>query len=287
LVRERLNLENQLRDALKKNQIYVNYQPEFDVTSGQLVRFEALARWNHPTLGAIPPDKFIPVAEESGLIVPLGAFILEQACAEAKKWENLTPYPVQVAVNVSSIQFSRVTFAEEVAEILHRTGLKPERLQLELTESIMVDGIHSTAENMKLLKNVGITFAIDDFGTGYSCLSYLPSLPFDALKIDRSFVRTCDSSVEGRMLVQSLISLAQNIGLRVIVEGVETQEQLNVIRKLGGDEMQGYLLGRPNSDPMSTIQSMSTGEKQVEPAPAGPVQEQRRLGSEAQVTAYR
>jgi diguanylate cyclase (GGDEF)-like protein len=262
-VREQLNLENQLRDALAKGEIYVNYQPEFDALSGRLVRFEALARWNHPTLGTIPPDKFIPVAEESGLIIPMGAYILEQACIEAMKWQSVASYPIQVAVNVSSIQFARVTFMDEVADILNRTGLRPELLQLELTESVMIDGISSTAKKMERLKSLGITFAIDDFGTGYSCLSYLPSLPFDALKVDRSFVKTCHSSPEGRILVQSLITLAQNIGLRVIVEGVETAEQLAVIRDLGGDEVQGYLLGRPNSNPTATITSCCDREKQA------------------------
>jgi diguanylate cyclase (GGDEF)-like protein len=284
LVCERMNLENQLRNALAQGQIYVNYQPEFDVLSGRLVRFEALARWNHPTLGTIPPGKFIPVAEESGLIVPLGAFVLEQACIEARKWQAIAAYPIQVAVNVSSIQFGRITFTEEVAEILNRTGLRPDLLQIELTESVMIDGIASTAKMMARLKSLGVTFAIDDFGTGYSCLSYLPSLPFDALKIDRSFVKTCNSNHEGRMLVQSLITLAQNIGLRVIVEGVETAEQLAVIKDLGGNEAQGYLLGHPNSNPISTILSFCDRGKQAAAEPVRQPEERQRLGVEAMET---
>ena len=266
-VRERLNLENQLRYALAQGDIHLVYQPEFDVLSGRLVRFEALARWNHATLGAIAPDKFIPVAEESGLIIPMGAYILEQACIEAMKWQPLASYPIQVAVNVSSIQFRRITFLDEVADILQRTGLRPDLLQLELTESVMIDGISSTATKMEQLKDLGVSFAIDDFGTGYSCLSYLPSLPFDALKIDRSFVKTCHSSSEGRILVQSLITLAQNIGLRVIVEGVESTDQLAVIKSLGGNEVQGYLLGRPNSNPTSIILSHCDREKQATAEP--------------------
>ena len=257
LVRERLNLENQLRDALAQGDILVYYQPEFDVVAGRLVRFEALARWSHRTLGTIPPDKFIPVAEESGLIVPLGAHILEQACCEAVKWQKIAPYPVQVAVNVSTIQFSRETFVEDVKETLNRTGLRPDLLQLELTESVMIHGIHGSAETMKRLKKLGVTFAIDDFGTGYSCLSYLPSLPFDALKIDRSFVKECHLRPERKRLVQSLITLAHNIGLQVIVEGVENEQQLDLIRKLGGNEIQGYLLGRPIPDPTSQILELS------------------------------
>ncbi len=269
LVRERLNLENQLRDALARGDIRVHYQPEFDVVSGRLVRFEALARWTHPTLGTIPPDKFIPVAEESGLIVPLGAYILEQACREAVKWNTLAPYPVQVAVNVSSIQFGRDTFVEEVVEILNRTGLRPDLLQLELTESVMISGIQHSAETMKRLKGLGVSFAIDDFGTGYSCLSYLPGLPFDALKIDRSFVRECHLRPERRMLVQSLITLAHNIGLRVIVEGVENAQQLALIGKLGGNEIQGYLLGRPIPDPTSQILSFCQKGRQTMAEPSG------------------
>jgi EAL domain-containing protein (putative c-di-GMP-specific phosphodiesterase class I) len=163
---------------------------------------------------------------------------------------------VQVAVNVSSIQFARATFVDEVIEILNRTGLKPNLLQLELTESVMISGIHHSVEAMKRLKGLGITFAIDDFGTGYSCLSYLSVLPFDALKIDRSFVRECKLREDGRMLLESLINLAHNMGLRVIAEGVENTEQLDLIRNLGGSEVQGYLLGRPIPNPMSTVSSL-------------------------------
>lgn len=257
LVRERLNLENQLRVALARGEIEVYYQPEFDVVKGVLVRFEALARWTHPTLGPISPGKFIPVAEETGLIVPLGAYVLERACNEAVKWQGVAPYPVQVAVNVSTVQFARSTFVQDVAEVLNRTGLKPELLQLELTESVMINGIHGSAEIMHRLKALGVTFAIDDFGTGYSCLSYLPALPFDALKIDRSFVKDCHLKPDGRMLVQSLIALAHNIGLQVIVEGVENEEQLRLIRKLGGNEIQGYLLGRPIANPTAQIVELS------------------------------
>ena len=256
LVRERLNLENQLRSALARGEIAAHYQPEFDVTSGKLVRFEALARWVHPTLGPIAPDKFIPVAEESGLIVALGATILEQACRAAVRWQTIAPYPIQVAVNVSSIQFTRPTFVDEVSEILKLTGLAPALLQLELTESVLIHGVRTSAETMRRLKEIGVSFAIDDFGTGYSCLSYLPTLPFDALKIDRSFVRACHMEAEPRKLVQSLISLAHNMSLRVIVEGVENEKQLDLIGELGGNEVQGYLLGRAVKDPVEQILSL-------------------------------
>jgi diguanylate cyclase (GGDEF)-like protein len=231
VVRERLSLENELRHAIERGEISVHYQPEFDVLSKHLVRFEALARWTHPTLGNIGPDKFIPVAEESGLIVSLGSYIMERACAEAVKWQSMAPYPVQVAVNVSSIQFRRDHFVEEVVAILKRVGLKPNLLQLELTESVMLRGVHRTSETMKRFKELGVGLAIDDFGTGYSCLSYLPSLPFDALKIDRSFVKELGSKPEGTALVHSLVTLAKNVGMRVIVEGIETTEQLEMIKR--------------------------------------------------------
>jgi diguanylate cyclase (GGDEF)-like protein len=257
LVRERLSLENELRRAIGRGEISVHYQPEFDVLTNRLVRFEALARWTHPTLGSIGPDKFIPVAEESGLIVSLGAYVMGCACAEALKWQGMVPYPVQVAVNVSSIQFRHDHFVEEVIEILDRVGLKPGLLQLELTESIMLTGIHRTSETMKRLKKLGIGLAIDDFGTGYSCLSYLPSLPFDALKIDRSFVKELGSKPEATAMVRSLMMLAQNVGMRVIVEGIETAEQLDLIKQFKGDEVQGYLMGRPTADPVSQLSLLS------------------------------
>jgi len=253
LVRERLNLENHLRAALARAEIKLHYQPEFDLLSNRLMRFEALGRWTHPTLGAISPAKFIPVAEESGLIVPLCAYSLELACAEAVKWPTLAPYPIQVAVNISSMQFGRDQFVDEVVGVLNRTGLSPELLQLELTESIMLSGFHRALETMKRLKELGVSLAIDDFGTGYSCLSYLQSLPFDALKIDRSFIQDLCLKPESEAMVRSLIALAKNIGMRVIVEGVETEEQLELIKKFGANEVQGYLTGRPAPDPAGQI----------------------------------
>jgi EAL domain-containing protein (putative c-di-GMP-specific phosphodiesterase class I) len=253
LVRERLNLENQLRAALARGEIKLHYQPEFDLQSNRLMRFEALARWTHATLGVISPARFIPVAEESGLIVPLCAYTMETACAEAVKWQGLAPYPIQVAVNVSSMQFRREQFVEEVVEVLNRTGLQPELLQLELTESVMLSGMHRTLETMKRLRGLGVSLAIDDFGTGYSCLSYLRSLPFEPLKIDRSFILELGLKPESEAMVRSLITLAKNIGMRVIVEGVERSEQLELIKSFGAHEVQGYLTGRPAPDPAGQI----------------------------------
>ncbi|MGE5109892.1 MAG: putative bifunctional diguanylate cyclase/phosphodiesterase, partial [Acidobacteriaceae bacterium] len=252
-VRERLNLENQLRGAIVRGEIAVHYQPEFDVATRRLVRFEALARWQHPTLGNIPPDRFIPIAEESGLIIPLGAFVLEHACREAKTWQSLSDHPIQVAVNVSTVQFRRPGFVDEVAAILRDSGLDPKLLQLELTESIMLDGTERASSTMKQLAEMGVSIAVDDFGTGYSCFSYLPRLPFNVLKIDRTFVSELDKRVEMAAMIRSLVSLAHNLNMQVVVEGIETTQQLETIEAMGGNEVQGYLLGRPTADPKSLL----------------------------------
>ena len=252
-MRERLTLETQLRNALANGEISVHYQPEFDVASNKVVRFEALARWTHPTLGKVPPGKFIPIAEESGLIVPLGEYIMERACREAISWQAFAGRPIQVAVNVSNVQFARESFVDEVLAILQRTHLRPELLQIELTESVMAGRTDRTVNVIKELRNHGISVAIDDFGTGYSSLSYLPRLSFDALKIDRSFITDVHSRSDTKAMVQSLITLAHNFGMRVIIEGVETQEQLDVVRALGTNDVQGFLFGHPTSEPLNHL----------------------------------
>jgi diguanylate cyclase (GGDEF)-like protein len=249
LAHERLTLENLLRGAMARGEIFVHYQPEFDVADHRLTRFEALARWIHPTLGQIPPVKFIPIAEESGMIGDLGAYIMEQACTEAVRWQEMMPYPIQVAVNASAFQFRRPGFVEEVSAILNRTGLSPELLQIEITESAMLGGILQAAETIDRFREMGISMAIDDFGTGYSNLSYLPSLSFDTLKIDRSFVVNLDKQPETGAMMRTLIALAHNFEMLVIVEGVETPAQLEMVTSLGADEVQGYLLGRPTANP--------------------------------------
>jgi diguanylate cyclase (GGDEF)-like protein len=251
--RERLTLEGELRRAIEKGEILVHYQPEFDLASNQIVRFEALARWLHPKLGPISPLTFIPLAEESGLIVPLGAFVLERACKDAMIWQRRASRPVQVAVNVSSVQFARDSFLEEVEEVLQRTGLRPSLLQLELTESATLTGVERAADLIRRLTGRGIGTAMDDFGTGYSCLSYLPRLGFDALKLDRSFVSELVVRPETRAFVQSILSMAHNLHMKVIVEGIETREQLELMKALGTNEGQGYLLGRPTPNPLEQL----------------------------------
>ena len=253
LVRERMSLETQLRGAIGRGEIQVYYQPEFNLASGKLVRFEALARWFHPTLGTIPPAKFIPIAEESGMITEISTFVMEKACLEAVKWQHMSEHPIEIGVNISGIQFAREHFVEEVMEMLSRTGLSPALLQLELTERIMLSGADRCLEALTQLRAMGVSLAIDDFGTGYSSLSYLANLPFNAIKIDRSFVVEMDKGPANKAMILSLITLSHGIGMSVIVEGIEETHQFEMIKRLGGDEVQGFLMGRPNPVPASCI----------------------------------
>ena len=251
--REKLTIENELRAAIRNGDIDVHYQPEFEAESGRLVRFEALARWKHPNLGMIPPDRFIPIAEENGLIHLLGKKVLEKACSDCLKWQELADGPIQVAVNVSALQFNRDGIVDDIHGVLQRTGLAPHLLQIELTESVMVGSLQSSAIKMKRLRALGVSLAIDDFGTGYSCLSYLPGLPFTALKIDRTFVRNLVPGSDNIALVRSVVDMAHRMNMTVIVEGVETVAQQEMMREMGADEMQGYLLGRPSADPIQHL----------------------------------
>ncbi len=268
---ERVNLESQLREAILRGEIHLQYQPEFDITTGvqRLTRFEALARWTHPTLGNIPPSKFIPIAEESGVIFTLAAFLMDMACRDAVSWQRVSANPIQVAVNVSSIQFARPSFVEDVCETLKRTGLPPGLLQLELTESIMLADAERSIATMKRLAGLGVTLAIDDFGTGYSSLSYLQRLPFQVLKIDRSFVQGLDAKPEMRAMVDSLITLAHNLKMSVVAEGVEKPEEMELLKGFGGDVIQGFLLGKPTSDPIEKIlETTSKNCQETIPEPA-------------------
>lgn len=253
--RERLTLESELRKAIAEDALTVAYQPEFDLATGRLIRFEALARWNHPELGAVSPAQFIPIAEESGLIIALGSQIMTRACGDARRWRDEMGCAVQVAVNVSSVQFARDSFLDELAVILDETGLSPSLLQIELTESVNLTGFERSSAVLRALREMGVSVAIDDFGTGYSCLSYLPRLPFDAVKIDRSFVNERMADSESVAFLKSIIEMAHNLRMCVIVEGIETLHELRAFAELGADQAQGNLLGCPTHRPEAVFQS--------------------------------
>jgi diguanylate cyclase (GGDEF)-like protein/PAS domain S-box-containing protein len=256
-VRERLELENHLRRALERNELVLHYQPEISMRSNELIRNEALLRWNHPSLGLISPAKFIPIAEETGLIIPIGNWVLEEACRQTKKLCD-SGLRAGVGVNVSSVQFSRPDYVQTVTDVLHRTGLSPLLLELELTESVVMQGVEDVAGKIRELRTLGISVSIDDFGTGYSSLSYLQKLRIDNLKIDRSFIRDVPCDPDALALTKALVSLAHSLGMKVVMEGIETRQQLEAIRGIGCDIGQGFLLGRP--EPMLEVPELILAE---------------------------
>jgi len=249
-LRERLELMGDLRHALENGELHLEYQPQFDA-DGRLVGFEALLRWSHPKRGVISPDKFVPIAEETGLIVPLGNWVLDEACRQLAVWRRSGHSNLRVAVNVSTVQFERQDWMQTISETLKKNGVPPSCLELELTETVVMKNCERAASRLTELRALGVSSAIDDFGTGYSSLKYLQNLPIDTLKIDQSFIRNLDSSSDVRSgngaIVQAIVTLAQQLGLRVVAEGVETDEELEVLRRLGCDFVQGYLFSRPMS----------------------------------------
>jgi diguanylate cyclase (GGDEF)-like protein len=242
---ERLSMETYLRHALENNELVLHYQPQYSLVTGQMVAVEALIRWLHPEHGLIYPDQFISIAEETGLIVPIGEWVIETACAQLLKWQNSGCVPLRMAVNLSARQFWKPGLAKIVQDILIKTGVEPGRLDLELTESIIMRDTKITAETLNDFHNMGIELSIDDFGTGYSSLSYLKRFPIDRLKIDRSFVLDIDTVKNGDDMVNSIIALGHCMGLKVLAEGVETEDQLNYLREHGCDEVQGYFYSQP------------------------------------------
>jgi len=239
-LRERKELENDLRAAIAENGLSVAYQPIMNASGEKMVGVEALCRWHHPRRGDVGPSVFIPIAERSELIIPLGEWVLRQACLEAAAWTGLT-----VAVNVSPLQFRRQDFVEVVERILAETGFDPHRLELELTESTLLGNVDEAEKAMLRLKSLGVRFALDDFGTGYSSLHYLRRFPFDRIKIDRSFVLSIETAADAASIVHAIVSLGRGLGMKVTAEGVETAEQQLFLRAAGVHSMQGYRFGKP------------------------------------------
>ncbi|HYZ23069.1 MAG TPA: bifunctional diguanylate cyclase/phosphodiesterase, partial [Rhodopila sp.] len=264
-LRERQILRRDLRVALTKNQFTLNYQPIVDAMTFEIAGYEALLRWDHPERGRIPPADFIPVAEESGLIVAIGTWVLATACAEAVSWER----PATIAVNLSPVQFNDPGLVATVAEVLHRTGLPAARLELEITETILIDDKRKALEVLTELKRLGVRLAMDDFGTGYSSLSYLRSFPFDKIKIDRSFIRDVEHDAEAESIVQAIIAMGLSLHLKITAEGVETKQQLAMLRAYGCSYLQGFLLGKPAS--ASEIEGRGSAVPMAAAFPAGPI----------------
>jgi predicted signal transduction protein with EAL and GGDEF domain len=238
---ERRRLESDLRFAIKHAELRLHFQPRYRIADGQMVGAEALVRWQHPVRGLIAPDTFIPIAEESGLILSLSDWVLETACACAAQW----PDTLFVSVNLSPTEFKRGNLVERVRYALDASGIDPARLELEMTESVMLEDAVGALEVMRTLKQLGIRIAMDDFGTGYSSLSYLRAFPFDGLKIDRSFLTRLEDSADDKAIIQAIVGLGRALALTVTAEGIETAEHLALLKAVDCEEGQGYFLSRP------------------------------------------
>jgi diguanylate cyclase (GGDEF)-like protein len=241
----RMLLETSLRRAVERGELFLEYQPIMDLKTGKFTGAEALVRWNHPEFGLLPPDKFIPLADETGLIIEIGDWVLHQACTQAKSWHDMGLYPLTVSVNVSAVQLGQPQLLNQVAEVLRKTGLDPACLELEITESVVMQDAEASINILRALKEMGIKISVDDFGTGYSSLSYLKRFPIDILKIDRSFTRDIDMDPDSTAIVTAIVALAKSLNLSVLAEGVESAEQLNFLRKEKCDRVQGYFYSRP------------------------------------------
>lgn len=251
---ERLRIEGELRHAVELNELVLHYQPQVDLHTGAIVGLEALVRWNHPILGMVQPGSFISLAEETGLIIPIGAWVLQTACRQAKAWQDMGFTQLRIAVNLSARQFTQASLLESIKATLQETGLAARFLEIELTESSVMADIERNILTLRDLKSLGVQLSVDDFGTGHSSLAYLKRFPIDTLKIDRSFVRDIAINQDDASIVSSIISLAHNLKLNVIAEGVETASQMDILRAQGCNEMQGYYFCKPlPSDQIETL----------------------------------
>jgi EAL domain-containing protein (putative c-di-GMP-specific phosphodiesterase class I) len=244
-VMETLNIEADLRLALERREFILHFQPKVDLTSGRISGCEALVRWQHPDKGMIPPGAFISIAEDTGLIVPLGAWVLRETCARARLWQQQGLPTIVVSANLSARQFHQTGIVETVRQALTETGLAPEYLELELTESMIMRNPDQAAETMRQLKGLGVHLALDDFGTGYSSLNYLRRFPVDSLKIDRTFISDVAVDASSAAVATSVVAIAHSLGLKAIAEGVETDEQLEFLRNCRCDAFQGYFFSKP------------------------------------------
>ncbi|TNF83016.1 EAL domain-containing protein [Pseudomonas sp. ICMP22404] len=262
--RQQQTIESGLRLALQRKEFVLHYQPKLDLRSGKVVGVEALVRWDRPGHGLVPPSDFIPVAEDSGLIVPLSQWVLQEACQQACTWQAQGMRPLYLSVNVSAIDFRQRGFVEGIARTLKETGLDPTQLELEITESVLMQNIDTTVAILKAIKQQGIRLAIDDFGTGYSSLSYLQKFPVDVLKIDQSFVGDLSIDSNDAKLVSTIINLGKGLNLHIIAEGVETREQLEFLKVHQCEEAQGYYFSKA-VEPLAFVQWMAQWERRPNP----------------------
>lgn len=240
-----LRLESELHHALERDELELYYQPKIDLLSSSIVGVEALVRWNHSKMGRIAPDKFIPLAEETGLIRPIGDWILETACRQMQVWHNKGLNQLKLGINLSGVQFKQSDLFHKITQVLFNSSLDAQYLELELTETILVDKIKTNVQKLNLLKKLGVQIALDDFGTGYASLGYLQQFPFDILKLDSCFIRDIDSNEVSAVIIENIISMAHQLGLKVVAEGVETEAELNFMKRVKCDMVQGYLFSRP------------------------------------------
>jgi len=244
-VAERLTLENDLRKAIEQGELLIHYQPQVQPEDGRIVGAEALIRWNHPQRGLVSPADFIPLAEETGLIVPITEWVLATATAQALRWREAGLPPLRMAVNLSARHFKDLRLVDTVRALIEDGHIEPQHLDLELTESLLMENLDVAVSLLQELNGLGVRLSIDDFGTGYSSLSYLKQLPIHALKIDRCFIRDLSTDRSSAAIVRSIIDLTHHLDLKVVAEGVEDAQQLDQLRELGCDEVQGYFYSRP------------------------------------------
>lgn len=241
----RVALEGALRRAVERGELFLQYQPIADVRTGAILATEALVRWKHPEFGIMSPDKFIPIADETGLIIPIGEWVLGEACRQTRAWQDLGFRGLGISVNVSAVQFAQTRLLSQIKNTLKYSGLDPQFLEVEITESVLMRDAEATASTLKALKDMGVCIAMDDFGTGYSSLSYLKRFPIDTLKIDKSFTQDISGSHDGSSIVSAIAALGRSLDLSLVAEGVETSEQREFLESQQCDRMQGYLLSKP------------------------------------------
>ena len=275
---ERLSMETGLRTALEMNHFELHYQPLLDMQNQRIIGAEALLRWNHPKKGLIPPDKFIPVAEESGLIIPIGEWVVNEACRQCNEWHEQQLTDLKINVNLSARQFRDNNLVSMINDALHHSGLDPAYLTLEITESSAMENARETIAGLQTLKSVGIHLSIDDFGTGYSSLAYLKRFPIDTLKIDRSFVKDIDRDSDDRAIIRSIIAMGHSLNLAIVAEGVEKVEHINYLNEQHCDIIQGYFISKPltNEDFVEFVRRLNNQmlheiDRQLAYAPAMPI----------------